>query len=62
MAICRFDAMSFETRMKKSYESSLEGQIIVVKDNSIPVGYAFSTIEYTESNIYICFRWQRCGI
>lgn len=46
----RFDAMSFETRMKKSYESSLESQIIVVKDNGIPVGYAFSTIEDTESN------------
>lgn len=46
----RFDTMSFETRMKKSYESSLENQVIVVKDNGIPVGYAFSTVEDTEGN------------
>lgn len=46
----RFDTMSFETRMKKSYESALESQVIVVKDNGIPVGYAFSTIEDTDRN------------
>lgn len=44
----RFDTMNFDTRMKKSYESSLENQVIVVKDDDIPVGYVFSTIEDTE--------------
>ncbi|CUU48826.1 hypothetical protein [Clostridium beijerinckii] len=41
----RFDAMTFETRMKKSYENSLESQIIVVKDN----GYS----------CWICFFYNR---
>jgi ribosomal protein S18 acetylase RimI-like enzyme len=44
----KFDTMNFDTRMKKSYESSLESQVIVVKDNGIPVGYVFSTIENIE--------------
>jgi GNAT superfamily N-acetyltransferase len=46
----KFDSMNFDTRMKKSYESSLETQVIVVKDKGIPVGYVFSTIEYVENN------------
>src|SRR5689334_2149108 len=45
-----FDTMSFDTRMKKSYESALESQVIVVKDNGIPVGYVFSTIENIENS------------
>ncbi|MGC7870598.1 GNAT family N-acetyltransferase [Desulfosporosinus sp. SYSU MS00001] len=48
----RFDTMSFDTRMKKSYESSLENNIIVAKDNGIPIGYAFSTVEDTEHGKY----------
>jgi ribosomal protein S18 acetylase RimI-like enzyme len=40
-----FDLMNFDTRMKRSYESALESQVIVVKDDGIPVGYVFSTIE-----------------
>jgi ribosomal protein S18 acetylase RimI-like enzyme len=46
----KFDTMNFDTRMKKSYESSLESQVIVVKDNGIPVGYVFSTIENIENS------------
>ncbi len=41
----RFDAMNYETRMKKSYEAALERQVVVVKDSGVPVGYAFSAID-----------------
>ncbi|NBD25178.1 GNAT family N-acetyltransferase [Paenibacillus glycinis] len=40
-----FDAMNFDTRMKRSYASALESQVILVKDDGVPVGYAFSTID-----------------
>jgi ribosomal protein S18 acetylase RimI-like enzyme len=45
-----FDTMNFDNRMKKSYESSLESQVVVIKDNGIPVGYVFSTIEDIENS------------
>jgi hypothetical protein len=45
-----FDTMNFDTRMKKSYESSIQSQVIVVKDSGIPVGYVFSTIENIENS------------
>lgn len=41
-----FDAMNYDTRMKRSYEKALDSQVIVAKDRGIPVGYAFSTIEW----------------
>ncbi len=40
-----FDNMNFETRLKTSFESSPVNQIIIAKDNGIPIGYIFSTIE-----------------
>ena len=40
-----FDFMNFDTRMKKSYESALRSQVVVAKDNGVPVGYIFSTID-----------------
>lgn len=40
-----FDYMNFDTRMKKSYDGALETQVVVVKDDSVPVGYIFSTID-----------------
>lgn len=40
-----FDMMNFDTRMKRSYDSALHSQVIVVKDDGVPVGYVFSTIE-----------------
>lgn len=40
-----FDSMNFDTRMKKSHESALRSQTIIVKDNGIPMGYVFSTID-----------------
>lgn len=43
-----FDAMNFDTRMKKSYDSALESQVLVAMDGDVPVGYAFSTIERAE--------------
>jgi hypothetical protein len=43
-----FDFMNFDTRMKRSYESALRSQVIVAKDNGVPVGYVFSTIDDIE--------------
>lgn len=43
-----FDTMNFDTRMKKSFEHALASQVVVVKDNGIPVGYVFSTIDLIE--------------
>ncbi len=40
-----FDLMDFDTRMKKSYENALRSQTIIVKNDDIPVGYIFSTID-----------------
>lgn len=45
----RFDAMNFDTRMKRSYEGALDKQVVIVKDNGIPIGYAFSTIDSLDS-------------
>jgi len=40
-----FNSMNFDTRMKLSYESALEKQVIIVKDDEEPFGYIFSTID-----------------
>ena len=37
--------MNFDTRMKRSYEGALRSQVIVAKDNGVPVGYIFSSID-----------------
>jgi hypothetical protein len=52
----RFDAMNFDTRMKKSYENALEKQVVVVKDRGNPVGYIFSTIESADEMKKIPFQ------
>lgn len=44
----RFDAMDFDTRMRKSYDAALERQVVVAKDDGAPVGYVFSTVESRE--------------
>lgn len=45
-----FDLMNFETRMKKNNDNALESQTVVAKDQGVPVGYVFSTIDMvTES-------------
>ena len=41
----RFDGMSFEIRMKRSFEHALEKQVVVARDGDTPVGYVFSTID-----------------
>lgn len=43
-----FDAMNFDTRMKRSFENALRSQVVVAKDDGIPVGYVFSTIDVVE--------------
>ncbi|MBP3964608.1 GNAT family N-acetyltransferase [Paenibacillus lignilyticus] len=40
-----FDAMNFDTRMKRSYDQAPESQVIVAKDDGVPIGYVFSTID-----------------
>ncbi len=45
-----FDYMSFDTRMKKSFESALRSQVIVARDRGIPIGYVFSTIDEVEAS------------
>jgi len=52
-----FDLMNFDTRMKKSYESAMDSQVIIVKDNGVPVGYVFSTVELIESGNIALPSW-----
>lgn len=40
-----FDGMNYETRLKSSFENSPLNQLIVAKDNGVPIGYVFSSIE-----------------
>lgn len=53
-----FDAMNFDTRMKRSYEHALDSQVIVAKDGGVPVGYVFSTVErVTEEDMRAVPAW-----
>ncbi|MCL2683134.1 MAG: GNAT family N-acetyltransferase [Bacteroidales bacterium] len=45
-----FDSMSFETRMLKSYNQSLEKQIVLALHEKNPIGYVFSTIDIILEN------------
>lgn len=45
----RFDAMDFDTRMMRSYAAALDKQVVIVKDDGVPIGYAFSTVESADS-------------
>lgn len=40
-----FDKMNFDTRMKRSFETAEDSQIVAAKDGPLAVGYVFSTIE-----------------
>lgn len=40
-----FDGMNFETRLKSSFERSALSQLVVAKDDGLPIGYVFSTID-----------------
>lgn len=40
-----FDLMSFDTRMKKSYEGALRSQVALARSCGVPAGYVFSTID-----------------
>ena len=44
-----FDQMTYETRLKASYDNSPVSQLVVAKDCGVPVGYVFSTIENVSS-------------
>ena len=44
-----FNFMNFDTRMKASYESSLANEVIIVKDDGVPVGYSYVNIELVEN-------------
>jgi len=45
-----FDWMNFDTRMKKSFEHARASHVIVAKDNGVPVGYAFSTVDVIDAS------------
>jgi GNAT superfamily N-acetyltransferase len=45
----RFDAMNFDTRMKRSYDAALDKQAVVAKDGGVAIGYVFSTIDSLRS-------------
>ena len=40
-----FNSMNFDTRMKRSFAGALRSQVVVLKDDGVPVGYVFSTID-----------------
>lgn len=40
-----FNSMNFDTRMMPSYQNALDSHVAVVKDDGVPVGYVFSSIE-----------------
>lgn len=44
----RFDAMNFDTRMRKSFETALRKQVVVAYGGDVPVGYVFSTVDTLE--------------
>ena len=52
-----FDAMNFDTRMKKSYEDAKIKHLAVVKDQSTPVGYVFSTVEECSRGPVVYPEW-----
>lgn len=52
-----FDTMNFDTRMKKSYENALHSQVVIVKDDGVPVGYVFSSIEQVENSEITYPKW-----
>ncbi|TCM96967.1 ribosomal protein S18 acetylase RimI-like enzyme [Paenibacillus sp. BK033] len=43
-----FDWMNFDTRMRRSYDGALHAHVLIARDEDVPVGYAFSTIEDLE--------------
>jgi GNAT superfamily N-acetyltransferase len=58
----RFESMNFSTRMKKSYEHALRKQVIVAKDNGVPVGYVFAAIDaITEADRGAYPEWAPAG-
>lgn len=51
MAPERFDMMNFDTRMKPSYDSALEKEVLIVRDKGVPIGYAFYSVESVEETL-----------
>ena len=43
-----FDKFNFDESMKPTYEKAMDSQILLAKDNGIPIGYVFSTIILTD--------------
>jgi GNAT superfamily N-acetyltransferase len=50
-----FDLMNFDTRMLLSYKNAFASHIAIAKENDIPVGYVFSTIDYVDETARIEF-------
>lgn len=43
----RFDAMTFDTRMRRSYQNALRSHVVIARDGDTPAGYVFSTVDDT---------------
>lgn len=53
-----FDNMTFEGRLKASFDHALRSHLVVVKDGDIPVGYVFSTLdEVSENDVLAIPSW-----
>lgn len=52
-----FDYMTFDTRMKPSFEQASARQVIVAKDKGVPIAYVFSVIEHTEDKLGVFPDW-----
>lgn len=52
-----FDLMNFDTRMKPSYKNANFSQVLVAKDNDIPIGYIFSTVDTIKEKMTVFPAW-----
>ena len=55
-----FNDINYETRLQASFEHSPTNQLIVVKDDDVPVGYIFSTIENVSDSDRMAGEFYRC--
>lgn len=58
----RFDCMTFDTRMKKSCQNALRSHTVIAKEDGIPAGYVFSTIDEADESARRTFpEWAPAG-
>lgn len=58
----RFDAMNFDTRMKKSCQNALRSHTVIAKEGGAPAGYVFSTIDNADESARNAYpEWAPAG-